>query len=72
MKHMFLLSQSAYCCSSNGGKLQGSFGVSDIQFSIGERGYDSVGMNGLENIKVVGAPQVPVKLLNLLSHLNGC
>lgn len=44
----------------------GSFGMSDLQFSIGERGYDSVRMSGLENISVVGAPQVPVKLINLI------
>lgn len=43
-----------------------SFGMSDLQFSTGERGYDSVRMNGLENIRVVGAPQVPVKLLNFI------
>jgi hypothetical protein len=67
MKHMFFV--VAVCIlfvPAMGVSYSGSFGVSDIQFSIGERGYDSVRMNGLENIKVVGAPQVPVKLLNFI------
>lgn len=44
----------------------GSFEMSDLLFSTGEEGYDSVIMNGLESISVVGAPQVPVKFINLI------
>lgn len=44
----------------------GSFDMSDLQFSTGEEGYDSIIMNGLEDISVVGAPQVPVKFINLI------
>ncbi len=43
-----------------------SFDMSDLQFSTGEGGYDSVMMSGLENISVIGAPQVPVKFISLI------
>lgn len=67
MKHMFFV--VAVCIlfvPAMAVSYSGSFGVSDLQFSTGERGYDSVRMNSLENIRVVGAPQVPVKLLNFI------
>lgn len=67
MRHMFFV--VAVCIlfvPAMAVSYSGSFGMSDLQFSTGERGYDSVRMNSLENIRVVGAPQVPVKLLNFI------
>lgn len=67
MKHLFfVIAYWIVLVPAMAVSYSGSFGVSDLQFSTGERGYDLVRMNSLENIRVVGAPQVPVKMMNFI------
>lgn len=67
MKHMFLFVAAwLLFVQAMAVSYSGSFGMSDLQFSTGERGYDTVMMNGLKNIGVIGAPQLPVKHLNFI------
>jgi hypothetical protein len=67
MKKMFvqvitlLLVTLIYAVNYNGG-----FSSSELQFSTGERGYDTVRINGLDSMGVISAPQLPIKVMSFI------